>query len=455
MHMKKYALFSYVFILSIILLGSFGVKSANAWDSGCTSAGPYSTTTGQLCSTTTTTPVACAPGDNFSYLTGAPCKGTTTTTPPTISGVSGPQTLNVNQQGTWTVNASDSSSWNLSYSVQWGDGTHNLSNNSATAWQASQYATLTHTYTVAGTYTPTFTVTDSNGLTAQTSLTVVVGNTTTTSTITVTSPAGGEQWAQGTTHTISWTDSSIRPVLCPSQPVCTPGTACPMYRIACPIAVSNTYDISLQTGYSAQSIATRVFGTSYNWTIPISLALGSTYSISVCRTGTNICGFQNTSFSIISGTTTQSPTVFVNETSDMCTAKNNSDIGATSSMTCNITYSVTNNGISVYVLAEPTSPTANTNGIAYSVVNSAGTEVVPSSSLTVFSPTVGSNATFDPTQNQWYIDPGTTANFTGTVTLTDIGNVNSGLYKAYLATSSLSSNLGPNNPVVPGSVYVY
>ena len=42
---------------------------------------------------------------------------------PVISGISGPQTLGVNQTGTWTVSASDKSGSNLSYSVRWGDET--------------------------------------------------------------------------------------------------------------------------------------------------------------------------------------------------------------------------------------------------------------------------------------------------------------------------------------------
>jgi hypothetical protein len=68
--MKKYTLILAVFILSFVLLG-FNAKSANAYDSGCTGAGPYSITTGQFCGTATLT--SCAPGDLFSSLTGQPC----------------------------------------------------------------------------------------------------------------------------------------------------------------------------------------------------------------------------------------------------------------------------------------------------------------------------------------------------------------------------------------------
>ncbi len=101
---------------------------------------------------------------------------------PTISGVSGPQTLAVNQAGTWTVNAYSNSSYttygnNLSYSVNWGDQGYQplYSSSSSLYYQPQQSATFTHTYMQAGTYTAVFTVTNSAGQTAQTSLTVRVG----------------------------------------------------------------------------------------------------------------------------------------------------------------------------------------------------------------------------------------------------------------------------------------
>lgn len=119
-----------------------------------------------------------ASGTSGTFLLGS---GTVTTTnqPPVISGVSGPTTLNVGQQGTWAVNASDPENGTLSYSVLWGD-----ENNSISAYGIAQYmmppqqsATFTHVYNSAGTYQPKFTVTDSVGLNAQTSLSVVVGST--------------------------------------------------------------------------------------------------------------------------------------------------------------------------------------------------------------------------------------------------------------------------------------
>lgn len=97
-----------------------------------------------------------------------------TTGGPTISGVSGPQTLNVGQQGTWTVTASDPSGGNLSYSVVWGDeGSAVMSTGDKNNLQ--QTATFTHVYSQSGVYTPTFTVTNTTGQSAQASLDVNVG----------------------------------------------------------------------------------------------------------------------------------------------------------------------------------------------------------------------------------------------------------------------------------------
>ncbi len=109
---------------------------------------------------------------------------------PVISGVSGPQTLNVNQQGTWTVKASSPSGGDLSYSVFWGDENTYSSYGTTDSSESPlvQSATFSHVYSRAGVYNPTFTVTSENtircikapcpgnGGSAQTSLSVNVGD---------------------------------------------------------------------------------------------------------------------------------------------------------------------------------------------------------------------------------------------------------------------------------------
>lgn len=89
------------------------------------------------------------------------------TNTPVISGVSGPQTLNVDQIGTWTIKASGPMGGNLSYSVNWGDSIYCPSSGGpcsaiASALAPQQSATFTHTYSTTGTYKPTFTVTGEN-----------------------------------------------------------------------------------------------------------------------------------------------------------------------------------------------------------------------------------------------------------------------------------------------------
>ncbi|MFA7201657.1 MAG: PKD domain-containing protein [Candidatus Paceibacterota bacterium] len=102
-----------------------------------------------------------------------------TTNYPVISGVSGPQSLTTNQQGTWNVNAYNLEGGNLSYSVDWGDAYRKTCLSgapcAAVSAMSQQSATFTHVYTYGGTYTITFTVTNDAGQSAKTSLSVKVG----------------------------------------------------------------------------------------------------------------------------------------------------------------------------------------------------------------------------------------------------------------------------------------
>lgn len=138
--------------------------------------------------------------------------------PPVISGVSGPQTLDVNQQGTWTVKASSPNGGNLSYSVVWGDESvyPYATTDTAPAMSERQSATFTHSYSQAGTYTPIFTVASpntiacittpcpSNGGSAKTSLTVKVGSTQINYPISILSPKHGDVVSVGSPVRIDW-----------------------------------------------------------------------------------------------------------------------------------------------------------------------------------------------------------------------------------------------------------
>ncbi|MFA6515437.1 MAG: peptidoglycan-binding domain-containing protein [Candidatus Paceibacterota bacterium] len=358
--MKKYTLYLFVFTLFITLLG-FNVGTVNA--SNCAPGDLFNTATGQPCEISTT-PIECRPGDLFSSITGKPCEGKISIPVPScpefnigtkgedvkvfqtqlnaqgaslkidgsygpqtrasaaiycknptpnpssvvISGVSGPQTLNVNQQGTWTVTAYDKNGGNLSYSVNWGDEVSVMPMSTSLKYFPSQQsATFTHSYSQAGIYKIVFTVKSentivcikapcpSNGGSAQTSLSVNVGNGTTPS-ITVLSPNGGETWTKGTNQTIYWQSNKVAQydvLLTPHSTSCDTPT-----NIACPISPSLTIAKNVYSSSSNfQGSYGWSVGTAWGQNIPVS---DGSYTIQVCQSGTNICDSSDSYFKITS-----------------------------------------------------------------------------------------------------------------------------------------------------------
>jgi peptidoglycan hydrolase-like protein with peptidoglycan-binding domain len=112
------------------------------------------------------------------YLYDGTCTDASANKAPTISGISGPTTLTINQSGTWSVTASDPENQSLSYQVTWGDEYAYPAMMDAAVSSPVNYqtSTLTHTYTREGTFTISVTVTDAQGKSAQTSITVTVGS---------------------------------------------------------------------------------------------------------------------------------------------------------------------------------------------------------------------------------------------------------------------------------------
>lgn len=101
---------------------------------------------------------------------------------PVISGVSGPSTLKVGEEGTWTINASDPQNGVLNYKVVWGDEvtgaeTMGVGRSVPSDRPYVQATTFSHTYRTAGVYTPLFYVVNDSGLVAKTSISVKVGET--------------------------------------------------------------------------------------------------------------------------------------------------------------------------------------------------------------------------------------------------------------------------------------
>ena len=85
---------------------------------------------------------------------------------PVVGSVTGPTSLQVGTQGTWTLTVNASYGTYITASVRWGD--ENIYAYSASAPQsayvsAQQTITFTHAYPSVGTYTPVFTITGSGG----------------------------------------------------------------------------------------------------------------------------------------------------------------------------------------------------------------------------------------------------------------------------------------------------
>lgn len=96
--------------------------------------------------------------------------------PPSVTGISGPTTLAVNQMGTWSVTVTDPENGPLSYSINWGEPTMYAEGAAAPSSKAyEQTSTFSHTYAAPGTYTITVTATDNQGATAKASVSVKVG----------------------------------------------------------------------------------------------------------------------------------------------------------------------------------------------------------------------------------------------------------------------------------------
>ena len=263
----------------------------------------------------------CDSSDSYFKIT----DGGSTNQPPVINGVVAPTTLNVGEVGTWSVQASDPENGPLSYSVDWGDcggyGCDHILNGASPAVIAFiQTSTFTHSYSVAGTYTVSFTVRDDAGQVAKRSTTVVVSSEPRKGNITVLSPNGGETWPMGSKQSINWQDNTPNPTctvnsnssspscinptpslydikLLRFQSPCTGGLICPGYVLA-PYIIANS-----------------VSGYSYSWTVGsikdlYDALIGSgSYTIEICKVGSDICDSSDSYFKITDGGSTNQPPV--------------------------------------------------------------------------------------------------------------------------------------------------
>jgi len=183
---------------------NFGGGSTSVCPAGYICTPPNQTMTCPVGYTCTPVAITSCPAGYTCYTE----QPTTTTQPPVISGGTFPTQLNVDQTGTWTVNASDPQNGSLSYSVNWGDQPTVLPSTGVMSSAVVQTSTFTHSYSSAGTYTITFTIKNAAGLSAQTTSTVQVGGVITTCPV-------------GCTCTGSTTSCPVRPT-CPVNYICTP-----------------------------------------------------------------------------------------------------------------------------------------------------------------------------------------------------------------------------------------
>lgn len=132
------------------------------------------------------------PGGGRNIVNESFCKVNNTSNTPVISGVKGPQTLNIGQKGEWEIKASSPMGGSLTYEVIWGDEEAQASATNSTPVKQvfQQKSSFTHIYKKAGTYNPKFTVKSENTIrcvtapcpsnagNASTSMSVLVNNST-------------------------------------------------------------------------------------------------------------------------------------------------------------------------------------------------------------------------------------------------------------------------------------
>ena len=111
---------------------------------------------------------------------------------PSISGVSGPNTISVNTSGTWTLSINNQFNSNYtSVSVNWGDPVYGAYASAPQQANGSQTLSFSHSYTQAGSYTIVFTATNAGGQSATASVTVNVTGSASGLSISYLSPTAG------------------------------------------------------------------------------------------------------------------------------------------------------------------------------------------------------------------------------------------------------------------------
>jgi hypothetical protein len=236
---------------------------------------------------------------------------------PVISGISGPTTLKVGEQGTWTINAKDPNNGQLSYYVNWGDrqiiDEGGLTANGVPS-DFRQVTTFQHTYNSPGTYTIKFSVMNNAGQRTNSTMTAIVtGSTNDQFGPLVVSPNGGEIWIANSVHDVKWTFRNG--ALSPSDPKVTSA------KVDLYLEQAENIDFVGCPTCGAPALAKRwVLDKNiaanlgvYSWVVATDIndqAISSgRYRMVICVAGSNIyCGYSKEPFTI---TAQNSPTVTV------------------------------------------------------------------------------------------------------------------------------------------------
>ncbi|MEO8638222.1 MAG: PKD domain-containing protein [Candidatus Taylorbacteria bacterium] len=247
---------------------------------------------------------------------------------PTITSANGPSTLSVNQEGLWTVGATNPLTGNLEYSADWGDELFlNAPNASAQSISRPfvQSASFTHSFAQSGVYSVRFTVRNDRGFTAVKIISVTVGNA--VSSLRVITPNGGESWQSDTKQSITWTApqyfratyASLQ--LVPYYPSCV-GQICPMgaqsessqttmmYPYRAPYTIANNISIDDHSySWNVGSVVSIGATTGYGIPTDVTIAPDGQYTIQICEVGTSNCDSSDAPFSLYTSTSGNRPPV--------------------------------------------------------------------------------------------------------------------------------------------------
>ena len=228
------------------------------------------------------------------------------TVPPDTSAISlrvisAPNSLKIDEEGTWKLEARTPGNADFSISVDWGDTLIVPLTAASAEESAINTASFTHRYTAVGNYLITFRLTSANQTRTITRRVQVRTDGATADEVTVISPNGGETWRVGETRTISWRATKEGQVTLWMQK----GSSCPVSRsdgIVCTMPVPAPLQIArLNSHEGVNSYNWRIrtqYGTSERETIGQYNLTSGEYWMRICSTGNAHCDLSDDTFTL-------------------------------------------------------------------------------------------------------------------------------------------------------------